>query len=230
MRKVVNFLISKIKHEPYQIDEHLRLAVLFHESLNRMFQLLWGVIRFRTHAKFPAFISKRIQVRDMANIHLGKGVTVEKDVVLDAASVNGLVVGDNVKIGRYTQIRCSGTLKQLGKGFIIGENSGIGEFSFFGAAGGISIGSNAIMGQNVRMHAENHNYADSKVPIRLQGVTHSGIVVKDNCWLGAGVVVLDGVTIGSGCVIGANSLVTKDIPDNSVAVGSPAKVIKSRLE
>ncbi|WP_260201950.1 hypothetical protein [Lactiplantibacillus pentosus] len=137
MRKVVNFLISKIKHEPYQIDEHLRLAVLFHESLNRMFQLLWGVIRFRTHAKFPAFISKRIQVRDMANIHLGKGVTVEKDVVLDAASVNGLVVGDNVKIGRCTQIRCSGTLKQLGKGFIIGENSGIGEFSFFGAAGGI---------------------------------------------------------------------------------------------
>lgn len=86
------------------------------------------------------------------------------------------------------------------------------------------------MGQNVRMHAENHNYSDDKIPIRSQGVTHSGIVVKDNCWLGAGVVVLDGVTIGSGCVIGANALVTKDIPDNSVAVGSPAKVIKSRLE
>ena len=56
------------------------------------------------------------------------------------------------------------------------------------------------------------------------------ITVGDNCWFGGNVTVLPGVTIGNNCVIGANSLVTKDIPDNSLAVGSPAKVVRQITE
>lgn len=69
-----------------------------------------------------------------------------------------------------------------------------------------------------------------ELPIREQGVTREGIIIEDDCWLGSGVKVLDGVTIGKGCVIGANSVVTKDIPPYSVAVGAPARVIKKRGE
>ncbi|MCX7595635.1 MAG: acyltransferase, partial [Fischerella sp.] len=62
-----------------------------------------------------------------------------------------------------------------------------------------------------------------------QGVTCKGIIIEDDCWLGHGVTVLDGVTIGKGSVIGAGAVVTKDIPPYSVAVGIPAKVVKSRI-
>ncbi|MBA2748254.1 MAG: acyltransferase, partial [Tatlockia sp.] len=58
--------------------------------------------------------------------------------------------------------------------------------------------------------------------------TRQGVVIEDNCWLGYGVKVLDGVTIGEGSVIGAGAVVTKDIPPYSVAVGVPAKVVRSR--
>jgi acetyltransferase-like isoleucine patch superfamily enzyme len=58
--------------------------------------------------------------------------------------------------------------------------------------------------------------------------TKGDIVIEDDAWLGVGVVVLDGVRIGKGAVIGAGSVVTRDIPDNAIAVGVPASVVKMR--
>ncbi|MDF1515350.1 MAG: DapH/DapD/GlmU-related protein, partial [Anaerolineae bacterium] len=66
------------------------------------------------------------------------------------------------------------------------------------------------------------------VPIRLQGESRQGIVIEDNCWIGGHAVILDGVRIGSGSVIGAGSVITKDIPANSFVVGNPARVIRER--
>ncbi|MBW4645979.1 MAG: acyltransferase [Goleter apudmare HA4340-LM2] len=79
------------------------------------------------------------------------------------------------------------------------------------------------------IYANNHNFADPTIPMSKQGVSRKGIVIEDDCWLGHGVTVLDGVTIGKGSVIGAGAVVNKDIPPFSVAVGIPARVIKSRL-
>jgi acetyltransferase-like isoleucine patch superfamily enzyme len=59
-----------------------------------------------------------------------------------------------------------------------------------------------------------------------QGITAQGIVIEDNCWIGAGAIVLDGVTIGRGACVGAGSVVTKSVPPHSLAVGSPARVIR----
>jgi acetyltransferase-like isoleucine patch superfamily enzyme len=80
----------------------------------------------------------------------------------------------------------------------------------------------------VSFHAENHRYEDTDVPIRLQGETRRGIVVEDDCWLGAGAIVLDGVRIGRGAVVAAGSIVTRDVPAYTVVAGSPARVIKHR--
>jgi acetyltransferase-like isoleucine patch superfamily enzyme len=63
----------------------------------------------------------------------------------------------------------------------------------------------------------------------MQGVTHKGILIDEDCWIGAGTVFLDGVRVGKGCVIGANTIVNKDIPAYSVAVGNPVKIIKNRF-
>ena len=105
----------------------------------------------------------------------------------------------------------------------------VGDFCFFGSAGGIEIGNDVMMGQNVRFHAQNHNYSGEEL-IREQGVNSKGIKIGNNCWIGSGVVFLDGVTIGNGCVIGSNTVVTKSFPDNSVVVGYAGKKLKDRFE
>lgn len=147
------------------------------------------------------FIGKRSKLRMKKKIKIGKGVNIGSDVVIDALSKEGVTIGNNVRIG---------------------------DNCFFGCAGGISIWNDVIMGQNVRFHSENHNYNDSSTQIRMQGVSHKGIKVGNNCWIGSGVVILDGVSIGDGCVIGANTLVNKDISNKYVAVGSPVRLIKKR--
>lgn len=62
----------------------------------------------------------------------------------------------------------------------------------------------------------------------MQGVTHKGIVIGNNCWIGAGAVYLDGAKLGNGCVVGTNSVIMKEFPDNCVIAGIPAKIIKCR--
>ena len=123
---------------------------------------------------------------------------------------------------------CSGSISAIGKGLRIGSNTGIGNDCFFGAAGGIEIGSDVVMGQNVRFHAENHVYSDPLKLIKEQGVSHKGIKVGNDCWIGAGAVFLDGATIGDGCVVGANTIVTGQFESFSVIVGVPARIIKKR--
>jgi len=68
------------------------------------------------------------------------------------------------------------------------------------------------------------------IPIRLQGVTRQGIVIEDDCWIGAKVTFLDGAHVGRGCVIAAGAVVRGEIPAYSIAAGVPARVIKSRKE
>lgn len=64
--------------------------------------------------------------------------------------------------------------------------------------------------------------------IREQGVSHKGIKIGNNCWIGAGVVFLDGAELGDGCVVGANAVVTKKFPDNVVIAGIPARILTYR--
>ena len=93
-----------------------------------------------------------------------------------------------------------------------------------------------MIGENVRIAAhtviipENHNVDRLDTPIRFQGRSSKGVTIGSDVWIGAGVKILDGAVIGDGCVIGANSVVIGEIPPFCVAVGVPAKVIRSRLE
>lgn len=174
------------------------------------------------------FIDKKVTLRCKSKMRFGSGVTLGRGVYLDALSTGGLSVGNGSSIGSGTIIRCTGNMKNLGRGFTMGNRSSLADNCFVGASGGVWIGNDVIGGQNIRFHSSNHNFADVSVPIRTQGVTAQGIRIGDDCWIGAGVVFCDGVTIGNGCVIGANAVVTKSFPDNSVIVGNPAKRIKSR--
>lgn len=93
----------------------------------------------------------------------------------------------------------------------------------------ISIGSNCLISYDVVMRTDAHNITDREKPIIEQGNTAKSIYIGDNVWVGQGAYIMPGVHIGDNSVIGARAVVTKDIPPDSIAVGVPARVIKSRL-
>ena len=117
-----------------------------------------------------------------------------------------------------------------GIGLKIGNNSAVGRFTEFGAAGGIKIGNDVIMGSYISFHSQNHNFHSKDVLIREQGVTSKGIELKNNIWVGAKVTFLDGSIVGNNCVVAAGSLVKGEFPDNVVIGGVPAKIIKNIFE
>jgi acetyltransferase-like isoleucine patch superfamily enzyme len=140
-------------------------------------------------------------------ITIGQDTLIGPDISLSAGMVPGqeCITYPVVSIGD----RC-----------LIGRGSGIvGHFS-------IEIGNDVWTGHNVYITDQNHGYEDVSRPISQQSQPERAVKIGDGSWLGYGSVVLPGVTIGKHVVVGANSVVTHDIPDYSVAVGVPAKVIK----
>lgn len=94
----------------------------------------------------------------------------------------------------------------------------------------IIIEDDVLFGPNVSVYASTHKYSDDNLPIKQQGYTLGITQLKRGCWLGINSVIMPGVTIGQNAVIGANSVVTKDVPDYSVYAGSPARLIKYTKE
>lgn len=85
-----------------------------------------------------------------------------------------------------------------------------------------------MFGPKCSLFAENHVFSDTESSIKSQGVQQKGITIEDDCWIGSNVTILDGVTIGKGSVIGAGTLVTKDIPTGSIVVDKREKLIRNR--
>ena len=110
---------------------------------------------------------------------------------------------------------------------IIQDHAGIGMGSSISAAQQVVIGEYALLARNVYISDHAHAFENRDVPIMHQGIAGvAPVAIGRETWLGQNVVVLPGVTIGRHCVIGANSVVNTSIPDFSVAVGAPARVVK----
>lgn len=92
----------------------------------------------------------------------------------------------------------------------------------------IVIGENCLISFDVVMRTDTHNFTDVTKPIIEQGNVAKSIRIGDDVWIGQGVYIMPGVTIGSHVIVGAKAVVTGDIPDYSVAVGVPARVIRKR--
>lgn len=147
-------------------------------------------------------------------------------------SVNHLLGKSHAKIGRNTNIHPTVFLRES-KNIIIGDNCYFNHGNVLTGGHGdgkLIIGNNVLTGPNVSFFVANHNYDNTDIPINSQGYYEDDIVIEDDVWIGANSVITGGVTIGKGSIIGAGSVVTHDIPPYSIAVGSPAKVIRSRKE
>jgi acetyltransferase-like isoleucine patch superfamily enzyme len=133
-----------------------------------------------------------------------------------------LVLGRWVHVGAHTAIRChEGTLT-------VGDKAVIGRHVSVNCYLDVEIGAAALVADHVYVSDFDHNFADVDRPIKDQGIAKSRVRIGPDVWLGTKATVLRGVAIGRGSVIGANSVVTRDVPPYSVAVGAPAHVVKRR--
>jgi len=230
---LIEKLIKKLKDDPnYKWDSGYSANDLFRISLHRSIQIIRGLLLrpFLKRSSGLIFIGSHVKVRHGYQLSAGKNLILEDNVTINALSTNGITFGDNVSIARDSILFCTGIISQKGTGISIGDRTGISARAYMAGQGGITIGSDVIMGPNVQIFSENHNYADTTLTIKEQGVTKQAVVIGNNCWIGADAKILAGVIVGDGCVIAAGSVVTKSVPANSIIAGVPAKVVKSRIE
>ncbi len=225
MREIISFFISRLRREKFELDKNIPISYLSKMIGMKIIQFIWGLIVFH---RLKCFVSPSATILCRSKIKTKGFLMIGQRCIVNALSLEGIQFGTGVSIGRETSIECTGSLKELGKGFIVGDNVGLGEKCHYGCAGGIEIGDNTIVGIYVTMHSENHIFSDIHKPIRSQGVNHKGISIGKNCWIGAKATILDGAVVGDGCVIAAGAVVTGQFPDNCVIGGIPAKIIKYR--
>lgn len=115
----------------------------------------------------------------------------------------------------------------------IGENCKMGDYVHIAAGESIKIGDNCLLASKIYISDITHgdysissNASDPRIPPDLRILKSSPVIIGNNVWIGDNVCVLPGVSVGDGSIIGANAVVTKDIPEYCVAVGTPAKIIK----
>ena len=226
IRGLINHTVSLMKGERFELDPQIPLGYLLSFFLNKGWMCICGMWKLRTMKRVFVHYSSTIKCR--SRIYSMQNLSIDRGCYIDALSLKGISFGNNVSIGKYTTIECTGTLKSLGKGLKVGSRVGLGTHGFFGCAGGIEIGDDTIFGNYVSLHSENHNFQDRNIPIRLQGVKRKGIIIGKDCWIGAKVTILDGTVIGDGCIVAAGAVVRGYIPPYSIIGGIPAKVIKSR--
>jgi acetyltransferase-like isoleucine patch superfamily enzyme len=137
-------------------------------------------------------------------------------------------LGQKVIVNRDCWIQALGSERDdQSPKIVIKAHAGIGMGATITAARQIVIEEYVLLARNVHISDHAHAYENPDVPIMDQGIDHiAPVSIGRNTWLGQNVVVLPGVTIGQHCVIGANSVVNSSIPDFSVAVGAPARVVK----
>ncbi len=146
-------------------------------------------------------------------------------------------ITDAVRTGCYRLVvRHMGRMVRISRGakFTCPRNLTIGDHVFMNvgcllhAEGGLTIGDDTEIGPYTVVWTTNHVFDDTESLIRVQGEVQAPVVIEGDVWIGASAIVLPGVTIGTGAVVGAGSVVTKDVPAYAVVVGNPARQISSR--
>lgn len=192
-------MVERLKARSPSVFSRVQAIVSRLAQINTMLKLR---LQFRKNSSAIMFPFRATNIH---NLRFGSNVFIGDNVWFDLGEKIRVYIGENSKIGRFCQI-----------------SGGWGEDEDY-----IWIGKNVLMGDRVFITASDHDYSDVTKPVVEQKVVSKGnITIEDDSWIGIGVCILSNVKIGKHAVIGANAVVVNDVPQYSVAVGNPAKVVK----
>ena len=169
---------------------------------------------------------RNVVLRHPHKIFIGENVVIDDNVVLDAkgADSGGITIDDGALVSRNSILSCKGGAITVGRGSKIGINCLVHSESRVEIAPEVTVAAYCYL-----LAGGNHEFDRIDLPVLAQPSYHKGgVSIGEGSWLAARVTVLDGVSIGKGAVIGAGAVVRDPIPDNAVAVGLPAKVLRFR--
>ena len=154
----------------------------------------------------------------------GKNVSVDYPIILSHPEL--ITIGDNTTILSNARIQLFPELNGAGS-LKIGANCFFLHYLCILVGDDITIGNDVLIASHVLISSQNHGMdPENEQPYMSQELSCKKVVIEDGCWIGERVCINAGVHIGKKCVIGSGSVVTHDIPDYSIAVGVPAKIIK----
>ena len=186
--------------------------------------LRW-IVRHRAWTPWYLVRYWRFLVFKLRNPHIvTRGlVFIDKGVEIRARRGYGrMILGRWLHLGVDTALRChEGTLS-------VGDKSVLGRGVSVNCYLDIEIGSSSLFADDVYVSDFDHKFTDLTMPIKDQGISKARVRIDPDVWIGTKATVTSGVVIGQGAVVGANAVVTRDLPAYSVSVGVPARVIKDR--
>lgn len=163
---------------------------------------------------------------------VGKSIRIDKPCILQGEGIKNVYIGDSVWIQEHTIIGCWTEYgeKHFQPSISIGNNCNIGAYNHISACNKIEIGDGLLTGRFVVINDNSHgglSYEESDVaPAKRKLISKGEIIIGKNVWIGDKAAILSGVHVGNNVIIAANAVVTKDVPDNCIAGGVPAVVIK----
>ena len=158
------------------------------------------------------------------NILVGEKCRIARQVIMRANTDEkpGIDIANEVSVQENVLINTN-------RGFVsIGHGSWIGPCSVISGNGGVDIGENVMIASHCAINTVSHNHCRTDIPMRDQGLNCDPVMIGDDVWIGIGAIILQGIRIGRGSIIGAGSVVTRDIPPFSIAMGTPARVTGNR--
>jgi acetyltransferase-like isoleucine patch superfamily enzyme len=157
-------------------------------------------------------------------LRLGGLAFIGPKVVLQIGKRAEIRLGRWSWIGHGTKIRCHEGVVEIGAKTVLGQECTISAYQH------VSIGRECVIADRVMLIDFDHGVVEVDRPIRLQGIYKRDVRVGNNVWIGYGACILRGVTVGDNAIVGANSVVSKDVPANAVAAGAPVRVLRMREE
>ncbi len=169
-------------------------------------------------------LGRGLVLRNLTNVTVGKKLLLDDYAVIDVRGSDGAItLGDFVSVGRFSTLVAKSGKIHLANGVNIGSHCRVATQSL------VEIGESTLVAAYCYIGPGNHQQSDPGKPLISHEMdVKGGVKIGAHCWIGARATILDGVTIGEGSIIGAHSLVTESVPPYSIAIGTPARVVKQR--
>ena len=181
-----------------------------------------GMLNRRYAALLWRYLWRRYLTRAGRRWETDGPVFLGKRLEIEISKRGSVKFGRFVWIGDGTKIRCHEGEVEIGPKTVIGQEVTISAYQR------VVIGEQCVVADRAMFIDFDHGMVEVERPIRLQGIYKRDVRVGHNCWIGYGACVLRGVTVGDNSVLGTYAVVTKDVPDNAIAAGVPARVIRMR--